>query len=94
MKSPQLSKINESLFKNDVGEQPVRLIKAAQVGKLLHGSGNGSAQHGSAEHQNKPQIRLINSGADYCDIEIVCGCGESTQVRCWNAAATAEEAAA
>jgi len=87
MKSPQLSKINESLFKNDVGEQPVRLIKAAQVGKLLHGSGNGSAQHGSAEHQNKPQIRLIHSGADYCDIEIVCGCGESTQVRCWSSPA-------
>jgi hypothetical protein len=84
MKSPHPSKINESAFKKDVGEQPVRMIKAAQAGKLLHGFANGHASLGSEESHKKPEIRLIHSAADYCDIEIVCGCGESTQVRCWS----------
>jgi len=71
-----------SIFRHD-GEQPVRLIKAAQAGKLL---GGGHAHAGNGKHA-KPEIRLVKAGSDFCDLEIVCGCGESTQVRCWNAPA-------
>ncbi len=85
MKSPQPFKLNESLFQQHAGEQPVRLIKAAQAGKLFNGAANGNGVgHSSAGHA-KPEIRLIQSGADYCDIEVICGCGETTQIRCWNA---------
>jgi hypothetical protein len=85
MKSPHPSKPHDSLFKQDTGEQPVRLIKAAQASKLIHGSDHGhSALNGSAELPKKPEIRMVHSGADYCDLEVICGCGESTQVRCWN----------
>ncbi len=96
MKSPSLSKLPAALFRQDHGEQTVRLIKAAQAGKLLHGNGTAHA-HGSIqadpELRKKPEIRLIHSGADYCDLEVICGCGESTQVRCWNTPATAEKGA-
>ncbi len=73
-----------SIFKHDSGEQPVRLIKAAQAGKLL---GGGHAHPVTNGAHAKPEIRLVKAGADYCDLEIICGCGESTQVRCWNAPA-------
>ncbi|MEI9998712.1 MAG: hypothetical protein WDO13_05855 [Verrucomicrobiota bacterium] len=73
-----------SLLKTD-REQPVRLIKAAQASKLL---GNGHAQPaagaGPAAPHAKAEIRLVKSGPDYCDLEIVCGCGEVTPFRCWN----------
>jgi hypothetical protein len=94
MKSPNPSKIYESVFKQDIGEQPVRLIKAAQVGKLLHASANDhDTLHETADLHQKPEIRMIHSGADYCDLEVVCGCGESTQVRCWNTPAKEEKGA-
>ena len=84
---PHTSKINPSLFKQDLGEQPIRLIKAAQAGKFLNGSSGGHV-HGAGqaglEAHKKPEIRMIHSGGDYCDLEVVCGCGETTQVRCWN----------
>ncbi len=82
MKNPKLS----SLFTPMRTEAPVRLIKAAQAGKLL----GTSAGHDHAGHNGahaKPEIRLIKAGTDYCDLEVVCGCGQSTQVRCWNAPA-------
>ena len=78
-----------SLFKQD-DEQPVRMIKAAQAGKLLNGLGNGNhAGHDASAAHKKPEIRMIHAGADYCDLEVICGCGESTQVRCWNTPAAA-----
>jgi len=73
-----------STFNHDSGEQPVRLIKAAQAGKLLGGGHAHAANNGT---HAKPEIRLVKAGADFCDLEITCGCGESTQVRCWNAPA-------
>jgi hypothetical protein len=82
-----LSRINPSAFKQDLDEQPVRLIKAAQASKLFPASTNGhshGANHDAPEVHKKPEIRMIHSGVDYCDLEVVCGCGESTQVRCWN----------
>jgi hypothetical protein len=83
MKTPNTPKLS-SIFNQDKGEQPVRLIKAAQAGKLLGGGHAHAAANGT---QAKPEIRLVKAGADYCDLEIICGCGESTQVRCWNAPA-------
>jgi hypothetical protein len=91
MKTP--SSIAASLFKQDFAEQPIRLIKAAQAGKFLAGGGHSHAT-GPAEPHKKPEIRLIQTGADYCDLEIVCGCGESTQVRCWNSPSAQEKVAA
>jgi hypothetical protein len=94
MKTSHSSKINPSIFKQDLGEQSIRVIKAAQASKLLNGAGNNGHTHNGTQAHKKPEIRMIHSGADYCDLEVVCGCGESTQVRCWNTAATAEKAAA
>ena len=80
-----------SIFRQD-SEQPVRLIKASQAGKFL---GGGHAHNGAAGNGThaKPEIRLVKAGADFCDLEIVCGCGESTQVRCWNSPAAQAAAA-
>jgi hypothetical protein len=72
------------LFKNERREQPVRLIKAAQASKLL---GIAAPAHNHADTKGagkKPEIRLVRATAEYCDLEVTCGCGESTQVRCWN----------
>ena len=93
MKPSNSSKINPLVFKQDLGEQSIRVIKAAQASKLLNGTANGHVHTGPQAHK-KPEIRMIHSGADYCDLEVVCGCGESTQVRCWNTAASSEKAAA
>jgi hypothetical protein len=59
---------------------------------MLGGATNGHV-HSPTEPQRKPEIRLIQTGADYCDIEIVCSCGERTQVRCWNTPAAQAAAA-
>ena len=82
MKTPTKTNLS-SIFRRD-GEQPVRLIKAAQASKLL---GGGHTHATSSTPHAKPEIRLVKAGPDYCDLEVVCGCGESTQVRCWNAPA-------
>ena len=78
-------------FQQD-NEQSVRVIKAAQASTIFGGAGAGHA-HAPTEGQRKPEIRLIQTGADYCDLEIVCACGESTQVRCWNTPAAQAVAA-
>jgi hypothetical protein len=83
MKTPTKTNLS-SIFRND-GEQPVRLVKAAQAGKLL-GTGHAHVAAPNTKHA-KPEIRLVKAGTDFCDLEIVCGCGESTQVRCWNSPA-------
>ena len=95
MKTPpsSSSKINPVLFKQEAGEQSVRLIKASQAGKMLNGGMANGHQNGTEAHK-KPEIRMIQSGGDYCDLEITCGCGESTVVRCWNAPAAGEKVAA
>jgi hypothetical protein len=95
------SRINPTLFKQQPGEQPIRLIKAAQATKLFGNLGNigtGPATtahtHPAGEPHKKPEIRMIHSCADYCDLEVVCGCGSSTTVRCWNNAVDQQKAAA
>jgi hypothetical protein len=93
MKTPQQTRLSDSLFKRGSGEQPVRLIKAAQAGKLLGLPNGHGTKNGGTELPKKPEIRMIHAGADYCDLEITCACGESTQVRCWNTAALQDQAA-
>jgi len=70
------------------------VIKAAQAGKLLQHAANGNgANHDAGGAHKKPEIRLVQAGADFCDLEVICGCGESTRVRCWNAPAADEKVA-
>jgi hypothetical protein len=83
MKNPN-TKLHQSLFRQDSGDQSIRVIKAAQASKLLGGGASNGHTHSAHEPHKKPEIRMIHAGADYCDLEVVCGCGESTQVRCWN----------
>jgi hypothetical protein len=89
MKTPQSP--NSSSPRKNLDEQPVRLIKAAQASKLL---GGGHNHADVATPHKSPEIRMIHAGLEYCDLEIICGCGESTQVRCWNAATAQEQVAA
>jgi hypothetical protein len=83
MKTPNKTDLG-AIFRRE-SEQPVRLIKAAQANKILGGGHAHTGTLGAAPA--KPEIRLVKAGPDFCDLEIVCGCGESTQVRCWNAPA-------
>ena len=93
MKTSQ-PRFNSALFKLD-GDQPIRVIKAAQAGKLFNGTANGNGHtHIGAEPHKKPEIRMIHAGPDYCDLEVVCGCGETTKVRCWNTPAAQQQVAA
>jgi hypothetical protein len=80
-------------FKSDTGIQPVRVIKAAQASKILGLGHNHAALQAMPDAHKKPEIRLVHAGSDYCDLEVVCGCGESTQVRCWNTPVTAGKVA-
>jgi hypothetical protein len=90
MKTPRF---NSALFNID-REQPIRVIKAAQASKLFNGAANGNGHvHNGNEPHKKPEIRMVHAGADYCDLEVVCGCGESTKVRCWNSPAAQQAAA-
>ena len=50
-----LSKINPILFKQDRGEQPIRVIKAAQASKLLGGTAHSHGALGTEPHK-KPEI--------------------------------------
>jgi hypothetical protein len=75
----------------DPAPQTVRLVKASQAVKLLRGHTNGRAA--DAAHQN-PEIRLVGSGADYCDLQVICSCGENLQIRCWTGAAAGQKTGA
>jgi hypothetical protein len=62
----------------------VRVIKADQAvqfaspEKATPATGSATVPHKTAE------VRMIGSGPDYCDLELVCGCGDVTRFRCWN----------
>jgi hypothetical protein len=83
-----LSRFSQPSMQNDAKEQPVRLIKAAQASKILAGHGHLEPIMGASSHA-APEIRLVGTGADYCDLEVICGCGESTRIRCWNSPSAA-----
>ena len=77
------SKLHHSLFHQESGGHLVSVIKASQTGL-------GKPACGSDRGEKRPsEIRLVETGPDYCDLELICGCGEKTRFRCWSAA-TAE----
>lgn len=64
----------------------VRVIKADEAGAYLSPEQNGHAHAGKGPR--KPaEVRLVATGPDYCDLELICGCGEVTRFRAWNSPA-------
>ncbi len=87
------SKIPSALFAPDAAVHSVRVIKADQAGAFL--SPDQKNHHHAASGPRKPaEVRLVGTGADYCDLELVCGCGEVTRFRAWNTQGAAEQKAA
>ena len=84
------SKIPAALFAPDADVHTVRLIKADQAGDFLSPD-RKNHDHASKGPRKAAEVRLVATGADYCDLELVCGCGETTRFRCWNSPATTEE---
>jgi len=86
------SKIPSALF-SDAGTHTVRLIKADQASAFL--SPDQKPHHHVNSGPRKPtEVRLVGTGADYCDLELVCGCGEVTRFRAWNTPAASDQKAA
>ncbi len=78
------SPLHQALFHAQSREHPVKLIKAAEASRLLPSAGHGSCETGNAGPRKSPEVRLVGTGPDYCDLEVVCGCGDVTRFRCWN----------
>ena len=77
--------LHHSLFHQESGGHSVSVIKANQAGL--------PKANGDLAKDGKPrpsEIRLVETGPDYCDLELICGCGETTRFRCWSAASAIE----
>jgi hypothetical protein len=78
------SKLSPAIFRSENGVHTVRVIKADQAAqfaspdKVAPVAGIAAIAHKNAE------VRMVGSGTDYCDLELVCGCGDVTRFRCWN----------
>ncbi len=84
------SKIPSALFASDAGMHSVRVIKADQAGAFLSPD-KKNHDHPASGPRKPAEVRLVATGPDYCDLELVCGCGETTRFRAWNTPATTEE---
>lgn len=80
-----------SLFRHEGGAHTVRVIKAGQAEQFASPDKKGTADAAPPHAHKDAEVRMVGSGSDYCDLEIVCGCGNVTRFRCWN---TEEKAAA
>ena len=79
------SKIPAALFTPEPTAHSVRVIKAGDAAAYLS---PGQGGHDHARGPRKPaEVRLIATGSDYCDLELICGCGEVTRFRAWNSPA-------
>jgi len=79
-------KLSAAIFNPPAGSHSVRVIKAAEAAALLPPDARGHTHAGTPHTPRKPaEVRLVATGPDYCDLEIICGCGEVTRFRCWNA---------
>jgi hypothetical protein len=84
MKTTAAPQLSPAIFRHDGGAHTVRVIKADQAvqfaspEKATPATGSAAVPHKTAE------VRMIGSGPDYCDLELVCGCGDVTRFRCWN----------
>jgi len=85
------SKIPSALF-SDAGTHTVRLIKADQAGAFLSPE-QKNHNHANSGPRKPAEVRLVATGPDYCDLEMVCGCGEVTRFRAWNTPAAEQKAA-
>ena len=70
----------------------VRFIKADQAAALLPAAHHDHTH--AAKGPRKPaEVRLVGTGPDYCDLELICGCGEVTRFRAWNSPGESAKAA-
>jgi hypothetical protein len=88
MKTISAAKLHHALFSQEGGALPVKVIKAEQAARLLPGATPGACAAGDQGPRKSSEVRLVGTGPDYCDLEIVCGCGEVTRFRCWNTPST------
>ncbi len=79
------SKIPAACFAPEPTAHTVRVIKSADAGAHLSPDQQGHKHH-PKEPRKPSEVRLVATGPDYCDLELVCGCGEVTRFRAWNAA--------
>jgi hypothetical protein len=79
--APPLSTV---LFSRDSGAHTVRVIKADHAAQFASPEKAGPAAGTAAPAHKNAEVRMVGSGPDYCDLELVCGCGDVTQFRCWN----------
>jgi hypothetical protein len=92
MKLKQSAQLRDSSLHLHPAAHPVRVIKAGKLPDLPRAGKDGAAANGSAAPES-PVVRIVESGADYCDLEIVCSCGQTTRFRCWNAPGKDEKGA-
>jgi hypothetical protein len=90
MKTISNPKLAASLFRPDNTPHTVRVIKADNATQFASPEKSGHALDTPAHARKNAEVRMVGSGADDCDLEMVCGCGEVTRFRCWN---TEEKAA-
>jgi hypothetical protein len=77
-------KLSAAILQPAPGSHAVRVIKAADAAALLPPE---KKEHVHAGPRKPSEVRLVATGTDYCDLEFICGCGEVTRFRCWNAPA-------
>jgi hypothetical protein len=78
------SKIPAALITSEPAAHTVRVIKADQAAGLLP---PGHHDHANRGPRKPAEVRLVATGPDYCDLELICGCGEVTRFRAWNSPA-------
>ncbi len=84
-------KLAAAILQPAASSHTVRVIKAADAATLLPPQKKDPVHAGP----RKPsEVRLVATGADYCDLEFTCGCGDVTRFRCWNAPVDGKAAAA
>ena len=83
----------QSLFRQESGAHTVKVIKAEQAIKLLQAEGKTVCAPGPEGYRKNAEIRLVATGSDYCDLEVICGCGDVTRFRAWNTTAPEEKGA-
>lgn len=80
--TPRLS--TSSIFRHEGGDHTVRVIKADQAEQFASPDKKGGADTAAPHAHKDAEVRMVGSGPDYCDLELVCGCGSVTRFRCWN----------
>ena len=77
------SKIPAAFLTPEPTAHQVRVIKADQAAAFLPPDHKDHV-HASKGPRKPAEVRLIATGPDYCDLELICGCGEVTSFRAWN----------